>query len=105
MLDPPVGVDGNSIARGAWRTDPADVQTLVDVTGGYAAATALIDNYRRLTGTAVPVIDQFGTTWPDVVVIEVSAIPSATHVAGTYTVRAAWTLLPSTSSPLTSTSL
>lgn len=103
VIDPGVGVDGNAVARGAWRSSPAAVETLTEVDGTIGDALNLIDNCRAMAGTLVSVTDQFDVPWDNVAVLDVSAVASATNDPAVFLIRAAWLLLPDTDSPEIST--
>jgi hypothetical protein len=87
-----VGVPGNVVIRGSYRMGLASGWTAV-VVGSVATAQALIDQYSALAnGTNnVTVIDQFGRSYPFVIVMDVHHELSQ-QVGGTARVDAFWTL-------------
>ena len=98
VLDTAFGVDGNAVARGGYHNDVHEVRTIVE--GASVAAVAqLYNQYRALEGTTVTVVDQFGITWPSVVVIRVTAEIAAVGYNSRFRLTASWRLLPVTTRP------
>lgn len=90
------GVDGTGAVFDAWRSGPTQVTTRVLVAAG--SALGLLDQYRATQGRHGTVVDQFGVSWPLVLVLDVVPRQSLT-VTGEALVTAEWTLLPQSVRP------
>lgn len=94
LVEPAVGVDGYAVALGAWRNDPVTVRGILNVTS-IAQAEGLREQYRGAIASVVSVSDQFGVTWPNVIIMEVSAEYSFT-LFGLIRLQSTWKLLNQT---------
>jgi hypothetical protein len=92
------GVDGLAVVLGGFAADSAQIQTTATV-ADLSAAQAKINAYRLLHGQAVAVVDQFGVSFPGVVVLGVRTQPAQTVFGGGFRVTATWTLLVQTDRP------
>lgn len=92
------GVDGTGVVFGAWRSGPATIQTINDLTAG--TEDTYQEAARRLIGTHVTVYDAFGDRWETVLVVNVSIDRFAPQAQSTNVLMyCTWTLLPTSAEP------
>lgn len=94
LVEPAVGVDGYAVALGAWRNDPVMIRGILNVSS-IAQAESLREQYRGSIASVVSVFDQFGVTWQNVIVMEVSAEYSFT-LFNSVRIESTWKLLNQT---------
>lgn len=97
MIPAPPGVDGHGAVFGGWRSQPATISTGAEVATDLAADSAE-DGYRGMVGTSVAVIDGYGRSWSDVLVMDVR-LTRAQTLTGTVYLSATWVLLVETTAP------
>lgn len=90
------GVLGTGVLFDEWTADPVTGPTSVVVSAG--SAETLREAYRSLVDTHVPVVDQFGVRWPDVLVMDVR-VDYSWIVTNQDQVDAIWTLLVQSQEP------
>ena len=90
------GVPGTGVVFDAWRAQPTNIPTSVEVAADQGEATR--EAYRSMIEETVLVVDQFGVRWTSVLVIDVEASYSRT-VTGQDRVDAIWTLLVQSEEP------
>lgn len=93
LLPPDVGVDGVSVIRSGWTSEPSEIITTVEA-ADLTAANALDEAYRVLEGTAVTAVDSLGRS-SSVIVMRVDGEPSYTSL-GVARLIARWSLLVQT---------
>lgn len=94
-----LGLDGHAYRKVGKRSEPVQVQTLIDVADA-AAAKTLTENYLGIQGTLVTVTDAHGNAEEHVCVLRVGDFRVSefktgvgmTSDANTLLVRALWTL-------------
>lgn len=91
------GVDGHVASVGAYRAEPVEIITAVDL-NDLETTTTMINNYRRLVGTSVTVIDPYPISWPGVFIANM--VPDWDKlISGGYRLTATWTLVPQSVNP------
>jgi hypothetical protein len=89
-IEAPAGVDGVGIAFGAWTAPESTIQTRATLAP--ASVAAFVDAYRALIGTVQTVIDGYGRSVANVLVVNVATTTWATGVSNLDCIECEWTL-------------
>ncbi len=92
-----VGTDGVGIQYGGWEAPQSEVITIVQGSDVSFAETYR-DAARSTIGTYQTVVDQFGVTWPNVLVVNV-VTEYAMLITGGVQITSKWTLQPQSVGP------
>lgn len=100
LLDSMPGVDGSVATLGSWRAEATQIITRVDV-ATFSAVVSTVNAYRRLGGTSVYVVDQFGSGWASVFQAMTPDSDYDMLINGKYRITTRWLMVTQSVDPTT----